>query len=62
MKFLNIKFLEPQIESFFLNLVGETVAVRGDEGIARPDMIQLMMDARKDDEKRIKLNITKMTS
>nr|XP_033323886.1 cytochrome P450 9e2-like [Megalopta genalis] len=44
--FLGIRVLSPAICSFFENLVATTIKTRDEQGIVRPDMIQLMMETR----------------
>ena len=62
MKFLKITFINKQIGDFFKNIVKTTVTLRDEKGLSRPDMIQLMMDARGKDNKLLKLDITEMTA
>lgn len=62
MQMLNIKFLEERIGQFFKDIVAMTVATRDEKGITRPDMLQLMMDARGKESKNLKLDITEMTA
>ncbi|KAJ8675515.1 hypothetical protein QAD02_011301 [Eretmocerus hayati] len=62
LKILNIKFVDDKVASFFTKVVKDTVAMRDEKGIHRPDMIQLMMDARGKDSKHLKLDITEMTA
>jgi cytochrome P450 family 9 len=45
-KLLNIKMFGPKVEKFFKDVVSNTVKVRDEQGIVRPDMIQLMMETR----------------
>ena len=47
MKLLNIGLLNKKVNKFFQNAVCETMAVRDKEGIVRPDMINLLMLAKK---------------
>lgn len=44
---MNITLLERNVANFFRSLVHDTMAVREKEGIVRPDMIHLLMQARK---------------
>lgn len=63
LKFFNVKFLDSRVENFFLKLVSDTIAVRAEKNISRPDMLQLMIDAQRDETgKRIKLNTLEMTA
>jgi len=45
-KLLNIRLFGPEIENFFKNVVSSTVKARDEQGIVRPDMMQLMMETR----------------
>lgn len=58
-RFLNLKIIDARSTEFFTNLVAETIRTRDENGITRPDMLQLMMDDR-DNGKR--LTIVEMTS
>ncbi|VEN39385.1 unnamed protein product [Callosobruchus maculatus] len=42
-----IRILDDETMSFFVNLVEDTIRMREEKGIVRPDMIHLMMEARK---------------
>ncbi|XP_017770184.1 PREDICTED: cytochrome P450 9e2-like [Nicrophorus vespilloides] len=46
-KVLKIAFFNEHVSKFFKNLVKETIKMREDNGIVRPDMINLLMEARK---------------
>lgn len=45
MRRLGVKFLPPKSDAFFKRIVRETVKARGEQGIVRPDMIQLLLQA-----------------
>jgi len=45
-KLLRIRMFGPEIENFFKDVVSSTVKARDEQGIIRPDMIQLMMETR----------------
>ncbi|NP_001166010.1 cytochrome P450 9AG4 [Nasonia vitripennis] len=62
LKFFRITFVRDEIVKFFKDIVGATVAMRDEQGISRPDMIQLMMDARGKESKHLKLDLTEMTA
>ncbi|XP_057322699.1 cytochrome P450 9e2-like [Microplitis mediator] len=64
MKLLGIKLFDKAADSFFLNLVRDTIAARDEKGIYRPDMIQLMMETRNHEpgSKKPELTIENMTS
>jgi len=47
MKLLNIKFMSSSVVNFFRSLVHNTMSVREEKGIVRPDMIHLLMQAKK---------------
>ncbi|KAJ8965320.1 hypothetical protein NQ314_004214 [Rhamnusium bicolor] len=44
---LKVKLFSNEVGDFFKNLVGETIRIREEKGIVRPDMIHLLMEARK---------------
>ncbi|KAJ8973688.1 hypothetical protein NQ317_013393 [Molorchus minor] len=50
-KFLKITLFDKEVGDFFINLVDETVKAREEQGIVRPDMIHLLMEARKGNQK-----------
>ncbi|XP_015117659.1 cytochrome P450 9e2-like [Diachasma alloeum] len=58
---LNIRLISSDVNNFFNNLVRDTIAMRDEKGISRPDMIQLMMETRNNKEGP-KLTIEEMTS
>uniref|UniRef100_A0A6V7HM26 Cytochrome P450 n=1 Tax=Bracon brevicornis TaxID=1563983 RepID=A0A6V7HM26_9HYME len=60
-KLLNIKIIDDDVEVFFTQIVKDTIAMRDEKGIVRPDMIQLMMETRKNEESG-SLNIQEMTA
>lgn len=62
MRLLKIRFMDKGVQQFFENIVATTVATRDEKGISRPDMLQLMMDARVKDNKYLKLDVTEMTA
>ena len=62
LKLLRVKFVSDQTRNFFESIVATTVKTRDDKGINRPDMLQLMMDARSKDMKYTKLDIPEMTA
>lgn len=45
-KIFNIRIVEDDIYKFFTRVISETIATRDRQNISRPDMLQLMMDAR----------------
>ncbi|KAF2903347.1 hypothetical protein ILUMI_02843 [Ignelater luminosus] len=46
-KILRIPVFSPEAKLFFGNLVKETIQIREEKGIVRPDMIHLLMEAKK---------------
>ena len=62
MKFFQIKFIRAHVSKFFTDIVKMTVTMRDEKSISRPDMLQLMMDTRRADNKHMQMNITEMTS
>ncbi|XP_029665110.1 cytochrome P450 9e2-like [Formica exsecta] len=49
MRLLKLKMFSPKVLEFFKNVVSDTVKIRDEQGIYRPDMIQLMMETRNKD-------------
>jgi cytochrome P450 family 9 len=47
----NLKLIRQKIADFFRNLVESTIKTRDENGIVRPDMLQLMMESRGQDSK-----------
>ncbi|XP_011175443.1 cytochrome P450 9e2-like isoform X2 [Solenopsis invicta] len=48
-KLFKLRMFGPKIENFFKDIVANTVKARDEQGIVRPDMIQLMMETRNKD-------------
>ncbi|XP_044258701.1 cytochrome P450 9e2-like [Tribolium madens] len=46
-KFLNIKLVSKRLGNFFRKIINETIALREEKNIVRPDLIHLLMSARK---------------
>lgn len=61
-KWLKVKFFDDRVVNFFESIIGNTVNTRDTKGIVRPDMIQLMMNARDSSNDNLKLDITEMTA
>ena len=61
-KLLSIRLIPPQCTSFFTKIIESTIALRDEKGISRPDMLQLMMEARGDKNTKIKLTTEEMTA
>ncbi|KAF2885200.1 hypothetical protein ILUMI_20975 [Ignelater luminosus] len=47
MSLLNIKMFSERVTDFFKSLVKQTLKIRTEQGIVRPDMIHLLMEAKK---------------
>lgn len=62
LKIFKIKIVSKKVADFFTNIVRSTVGMRDKKGISRPDMLQLMMNARNKESKHLKLDITEMTA
>lgn len=62
MRLLNLKMLDKQTNAFFINLVTDSIRIRDEKGITRPDMLQLLMDSRDKREPGKELTIVDMTS
>ncbi|XP_058802793.1 cytochrome P450 9e2-like [Phymastichus coffea] len=62
LKVLGIRFIDKGTAKFFTNVIDEMVRTRDEHGISRPDMIQLMMNARETEKKYLKLDINEMTA
>ncbi|XP_053974933.1 cytochrome P450 9e2-like, partial [Hylaeus volcanicus] len=43
---LRLRFVKPKFANFFKEMVASTIKYRDENGVVRPDMIQLMMDTR----------------
>ncbi|XP_011705829.1 PREDICTED: cytochrome P450 9e2-like, partial [Wasmannia auropunctata] len=56
-----LRMFGPKVENFFKDVVSSTVKVRDEQGIIRPDMIQLMMETRNKDNGP-EFNIDEMTA
>ncbi|XP_011700273.1 PREDICTED: cytochrome P450 9e2-like [Wasmannia auropunctata] len=48
-KLIKLRLFGPKVENFFKDVVSGTVKARDEQGIVRPDMIQLMMETRNKD-------------
>ncbi|XP_011175444.1 cytochrome P450 9e2-like [Solenopsis invicta] len=56
-----LRMFGPKIENFFKDVVSNTVKTRDEQGIVRPDMMQLMMETRNKDNRR-EFDINEMTA
>ncbi|XP_011702160.1 PREDICTED: cytochrome P450 9e2-like isoform X2 [Wasmannia auropunctata] len=61
-RLFDLKLIDDRITAFFVNLVADTIKIREEKGITRPDMIQLLMDSRSKREPGRELTILDMTS
>ena len=61
-RLLNIRFIPTRCAKFFTNIVKSTIALRDEKGISRPDMLQLMMEARGNKNNKIELTPEEMTA
>ena len=61
MKFFQFKYVRPHVTKFYTDIIKMTVTMRDEKNISRPDILQLMMDTRRADNKHIEMNITEMT-
>ncbi|KZC03879.1 Cytochrome P450 9e2 [Dufourea novaeangliae] len=53
MKLLGLKLFSDKVVNYFTSLVKEMIQTRDEKGIYRPDMLQLMMDLKDKDGKRL---------
>jgi len=60
-KVLKLRMVRQKIADFFQDLVDSTIKIRDENGIVRPDMLQLMMESR-DKEGKPELSIEDMVS
>lgn len=61
-KLLGLTLFNPRIGKFFKDLVADTIRTRDEEGIVRPDVIQLMMETRGKLEPGKELTLVDMTA
>ncbi|CAH1987051.1 unnamed protein product [Acanthoscelides obtectus] len=54
---LKIPIFDDEIKQFFYSLVNDTIKTREEKGIVRPDMIHLLMEARKGETKQEEDNV-----
>jgi cytochrome P450 family 9 len=62
MRLLNLKLIDDRTTAFFVKLVEDTIRIRDEKGITRPDVIQLLIDSRNKKEPGKELTIMNMTS
>lgn len=60
-KLLKLRMFGTKVERFFKDVVSSTVKIRDEQGIVRPDMIQLMMETRNNDQ-GLQFDIEEMTA
>lgn len=56
-KLFNLRLVSEDVSNFFINLVTTTVCTRDKMGISRPDMLQMMMDARNKETEHFDLDM-----
>ncbi|NP_001166011.1 cytochrome P450 9AG6 [Nasonia vitripennis] len=61
-KLFKLKHVTEDVSKFFANLVSTTIRTRDAMGISRPDMLQMMMDARKKKTEHLELDMSMMTA
>ncbi|XP_043283212.1 cytochrome P450 9e2-like [Venturia canescens] len=61
MRSMGLTFLSPKADKFFKTLVSDTVKTRDEKGIVRPDMINLLMQAR-DNEHGVEMTTDDITA
>lgn len=61
LRFIGLSFLSPRADKFFKTLVYNTVKERDEKGIVRPDMINLLLQAR-DNKNGIEMNTDDITA
>ena len=62
MRLFKIRMINEQTERFFDNVIETTVSMREKNNFTRPDMLQLMMDARTDEAKKSDLSMKQITA
>lgn len=58
-KKLNIKFLTQDAETYFLNLVKETLKYRRESGIVRADFLQMLMSLQEQEKNGVDMNVAR---
>lgn len=61
-KVLNVRVINAKISKYFTSIVKQNVEQRERQGITRPDMIQLMIQARDDPNNGVKMDVIDMTA
>lgn len=61
-KVFELKVVKPKISNYFISIVKSNVEQREKHGITRPDMIQLMIQARDDPNNGVKMDVIDMTA
>lgn len=61
---MGLRIVSKQTTDFFVNIIDTTMKIRDEHGIVRPDMLQLMMEARSniDKETSAKFDLIEMTA
>lgn len=52
MQIFKISLFDREVGRFFLSLVEQTIKIREEKGIVRPDLINLLLEARRGDQKQ----------
>ncbi|XP_011865318.1 PREDICTED: cytochrome P450 9e2-like [Vollenhovia emeryi] len=61
-RLFNLKIIDDRTTKFFVNLVADTMRIREEKGITRPDLIQLLIESKSKREPGRELTIMNMTS
>lgn len=61
-RLLRIRIIDTNISDFFINIISKNVESRLAQGITRPDMIQLMLQANNDSKSGMKMDMVDMTA
>lgn len=49
---MKISFFSQRVRDFFITLINDTIRIKEEKGIVRPDMVQLLLETRKSDQKQ----------
>lgn len=61
-RLLRLRIIDTGISDFFINIISKNVESRRAQGITRPDMIQLMLQASSDSKSHVKMDMVDMTA
>lgn len=61
---LGLRIVSKKVTDFFVNVISSTIKIRKEQGIVRPDMLQLMIEARSkmDEETAARFDLLEMTA